>query len=110
MRMYKGLLFILIALVSLGVILLWPHAKYPSRYSVIGGYEKGDVSPHGLPLTWLKIESGVSAGTADPTYTEKKYEEKHIHTTNLLINLIIWGALMLGVELILRGYYKKRGS
>lgn len=108
MRWFKGLLFVLIAIVSLSVILLWPHPKYPTGNSAIGGYQKGVASPHGLPFVWLTIDRGVGAGTADPTYTSKKYEKRQIDTPKLLVNLIIWGALMLVVELVLRGYYRKK--
>ena len=91
-----------------GVILFWPHPKYPTGYSVIGGYKKGEASKYGLPFTWLTIDKGVGAGTADPTYTPTKYENKQIDTPKLLLNLIVWGGIMFLVELVLRGIYKKR--
>lgn len=110
MRWFKGLLFVLIATVSLCVILLWPHPKVSTGYSAIGGYKKGRASQHGIPFVWLTIDKGVAAGTADPSYTSKEYDNKQIEVSKLLLNLIIWGALMFGVELLLRGYYRKRNQ
>lgn len=110
MRWYKGLLYILIAVVSLGVILLWPHAKYPYNFSAIGSSQKSEVSPYGFPFEWLKIEAGEHWGSAPDAVQPTKYEEKQIETSKLLFNLIIWGVLMLFVELSIRGYNKKRST
>jgi hypothetical protein len=122
MRWFKGLLFVLIALVSLGVVLFWPHPRYEATETYEGVintaaiYQKSQVSSYGLPLIWLEVDKGErSPVTLQPGVTQQSgeptnYEDKEIEASKLLINLIAWGVFMLLVELVLRGIYNKRNS
>lgn len=122
MRWFKGLLFVLIALVSLGVVLFWPHPRYEATETYEGVintaaiYQKSQVSSYGLPLIWLEVDKGErSPVTLQPGVTQQSgeptnYEDKEIEASKLLINLIAWGVFMLLVELALRGIYNKRNS
>ncbi len=122
MRWFKGLLFVLIALVSLGIVLFWPHPKYQATETYEGvintaaTYQKSQVSSYGFPLIWLEVDKGErslmplqTSATQQPGELTK-YEDKKLEASKLLINLIAWGVFMLLVELALRGIYNKRAS
>lgn len=108
MRWYKGLLFVLVAVISLGAVLFWPHPKSDTSFTSIGSSRHSEITPRGIPFVWLKINEGEAWGTATGNEQPTKFVDRSVIVPKLLINLIFWGVLMLGVELLLRGYYKKR--
>lgn len=94
MRWLKGLIFLIIAIASLYIVLMWPHKdEYIEDKSIGGVSAKVSKSPYGLPAIWMydiNIQN-ISGRLDEPTEYNKS---KEYSADKLLINLICWAVFL----------------
>ncbi len=108
MRWLKGLIFIVIALVSLGVVLFWPQGLSKNSNETSKAYIKTETNSLGLPTVWLKQSSIITYDISGERYAVGvKSSTRDIDSTKLLVNLICWAGFLFFVEIGLRGISKR---
>lgn len=109
MQWLKGLIFVIIALVSLFVVLLWPHQQELKSIDP-NTTESMQVTSklYGLPMIWLEIENTASFVKQSPNIDyfpaadrPAIKDKKNYYAQELLINLICWGMFLV---LVLFGF------
>lgn len=102
MNWLKGLIFVVIALTSLCVFLIWPHQEQRKTLDPNTTESMQVISKeYGLPMPWLEIQNTANIGNQSPNVDTFQAadrpaikDKKEYNSQDLLINLICWGVFL----------------